>query len=106
MSGGKVCKCPESKKPIKERRWGVVDRNCNYSAFSGYHKTYSDYSSLVCLECRAYWRTKAAYVYSLDKVEWDDSIGFYALWSKKEDENNVHNEKRETIHTTERVRGK
>lgn len=43
----------------------VVARNCNHSAFNGYHWTPSDYSLLVCMatpRCRAIWRTKAAYV--------------------------------------------
>lgn len=68
MSGGEICRCPESKKPIKERRWGVTDYKCNHSAFNGYHWTPSDYSALVCLECRAIWRTKAAYVDDIQSV--------------------------------------
>lgn len=56
MSGGNVCLCAD------RSRLRVVDRNCNHSAFNGYHRTWSAYSSIVCLACGGYWRTKAAYV--------------------------------------------
>ncbi len=62
MSKGLVCRCDERDKPLAERQWGVIDRNCNHSAFSGYHYTPSDYSAVVCLDCCAWWRTKAGYV--------------------------------------------
>lgn len=55
MSGGIACKC-------KPRSVVVLQRNANYSAFSGYRKTPSDYSLVRCTECRTTWRTKAAYV--------------------------------------------
>lgn len=42
--------------------WVVVQRNCNYSAFNGYHRTPSDYSGVRCEHCGRYWRTKARYV--------------------------------------------
>ena len=58
--------CQERRKPIEERNWVVVDRNCNYSAFSGYQQTYSAYSALKCNACGARWRTKAEYVNTLD----------------------------------------
>jgi hypothetical protein len=55
--------------------WRVLDRRCNFSAFNGYHRTPSDYSSVVCLMCcanrsggtakTALWRTKAGYVREL-----------------------------------------
>lgn len=61
LTGG-VCKCPESKKPITERKWFVLDRECNHSAFNGYARTPSAYSCVHCNECIACWRTKAAYV--------------------------------------------
>jgi hypothetical protein len=58
-----TCDCPERKKKHPaDRNWFVVDRYCNYSAFSGYHRTPSDYSSLTCHTCGACWRTKAQYV--------------------------------------------
>jgi len=62
MSQGVSCKCPESKKPVGERRWVVIQRNCNHSAFNGYRQTFSDYSSVTCHVCAVIWRTKASYV--------------------------------------------
>lgn len=62
MSQGTSCKCPESKKPVTERRWVVLQRNCNFSAFSGYSYTPSAYSAVQCHACGVVWRTKAAYV--------------------------------------------
>ena len=55
------CQCPG---PITIRmdNWRVVDYHCNHSAFNGYHRTPSDYSSICCLACGRYWRTKAKYV--------------------------------------------
>lgn len=57
MSHGSACR-------VKGHRpsWRVRVRYANYSAFSGYHRTPSAYSDLVCLICGACWRTKAAYV--------------------------------------------
>ena len=63
------CKCPERKKPVEQRAWVVVDRNCNYSAFSGYQCTPSDYSLVYCPKCQALGRTKAAYVAKLEDGE-------------------------------------
>ena len=65
MSQGKACQCDEQKKPLAQRRWVVLQRNCNYSAFSGYHYTPSDYSCVQCHACGSAWRTKADYVLSL-----------------------------------------
>lgn len=70
MSGGKACQCGEHREPIAAalgsnrpgRLWRVVDRECNYSAFNGRHRTPSDYSCLTCIRCGAVWRTKAKYV--------------------------------------------
>lgn len=59
------CKCEERKKPIAERNWAVLQRNSHRSAFSGYHWTPSDWSTVQCLSCRAVGRTKAAYVAQL-----------------------------------------
>ena len=62
MSGGDACKCEERKKPAKKRKWVVLNRHCNYSAFNGYHWTPSAYSAVHCPVCYTTWRTKAAYV--------------------------------------------
>lgn len=64
-SNGNRCNCEESKKPLEARNWFVRDLKCNYSAFNGYRRTPSDYSSCICTACRASWRTKADYVYQL-----------------------------------------
>jgi uncharacterized Zn finger protein len=55
MSGGTACKC-------RPRDIEVLQRRCNYSAFNGYKRTPSDYSTVRCRKCGAVWRTKAAYV--------------------------------------------
>lgn len=65
MSGGTTCKCPESKKPMAERKWRVLQRHCNHSAFNGYKYTYSEWSAVTCLCCPTSWRTKADYVNKL-----------------------------------------
>ncbi len=65
MSGGIACRCGERQKPARERAWVVFYRKCNYSAFSGYHRTASDYSAVRCLACGANWRSKADYVNEL-----------------------------------------
>lgn len=59
------CQCAERKKPVAERKWVVTQRRCNHSAFSGYHYTPSDWSTVRCLACRAVGRTKASYVSQL-----------------------------------------
>ncbi len=77
MSGSVYCKCPEQLKPIKDRRWGVIDRHCNHSAFNGYRWTPSDYSAIAYPECLGVWRTKAAYVdYLRDCVVTADGWAF------------------------------
>lgn len=49
--------------------WVVVHRKCNFSAFSGYRYTPSDYSLVLCGTCGRRWRTKAAYVDTLPDQE-------------------------------------
>lgn len=72
MGSGPVCKCSEGKVPLAHfRRWWVLQRNCNHSAFNGYHRTYSDYSQVMCRVCGATWRTKADYVASVDDAPED-----------------------------------
>lgn len=55
--------------------WRVVDRECNYSTFSGGRWTPSDYSLVVCGHylggCGGTWRTKAKYVDGLQDVDRD-----------------------------------
>jgi hypothetical protein len=57
VSGGPLCE----HKP-REEHFVVLDRMCNYSAFNGYAWTPSDYSSVKCLTCGCYTRTKASWV--------------------------------------------
>ena len=62
MSQGISCKCPELKKPVRERAWFVTQRNQRCSAFDGYQCMSSDYSAVRCKVCHACWRTKANFV--------------------------------------------
>lgn len=62
MSVSFSCDCGERKKPVQDRNWEVLDYKCHHSAFSGYHETTSDYSTVSCQICGACGRTKAAYV--------------------------------------------
>ena len=65
MSQGIACRCGEHLKPVKERRWVVLQRNARCSAFDGYHVMSSDYSAVQCHRCGHVWRTKAGFVASL-----------------------------------------
>ena len=58
---GNPCRCS----PPDRSRWVVLQRRGHHSAFNGYRRTPSEYSSVVCLGCGAIWRTKAAYVLGL-----------------------------------------
>jgi hypothetical protein len=49
--------------------WRVLVRYANYSAFNGYHRTPSDYSSLRCGTCGRCWRTSAGYVGQVPDAE-------------------------------------
>lgn len=86
MSSGTACNCPESKKPVSERLWFVMQRNCNHSAFNGNRYQYSDYSSVCCQgtrengsKCWGSWRTKAAYVKHLKDYKHEQSSEHQAL---------------------------
>jgi len=56
-----ACKC----KPKDKSNWEIWQYKCNYSAFSGYNYTPSDYSLIMCKKCSSVWRTKADYVSTL-----------------------------------------
>lgn len=58
------CRCDGDKAQVR-KHWAIIDYKCNYSEFSGYQKTPSDYSSVTCSKCGAAWRTKAGYVDAL-----------------------------------------
>lgn len=51
--------------------WRVFQRKCNHSAFNGYRRTPSDYSTVQCQApgCGRTWRTKAAYVDEIPDLE-------------------------------------
>lgn len=55
--------------PKDRAHWVVQQRQCNHSAFNGYHRTASAYSSVWCTRCKRRWRTKAAYVRTLPDEE-------------------------------------
>lgn len=65
MSKSFNCKCKERDKPIAQRNWEITQYRCNHSAFSGYHYTPSDYSTIHCKTCDSWGRTKAAFVKQL-----------------------------------------
>lgn len=62
MSQSFGCKCPERKRPVKERNWEVWKLYCRCSAFDGYSIKSSEFSTVHCLSCGKAGRTKAAYV--------------------------------------------
>lgn len=62
MSGGIACGCLERQKPLAERDWVVSQYLCNHSAFNGYHRTPSDYSTVRCNQCSTLWRSKGKFV--------------------------------------------
>ncbi|MBM3299830.1 MAG: hypothetical protein FJY85_07735 [Deltaproteobacteria bacterium] len=65
------CHCEERRKPVGERKWEVLARHYQCSAFYGYREMYSDYSLVRCKTCGAIGRTKAAYVNELPNAkEW------------------------------------
>lgn len=61
-----ACKCSERKRPLllpigsndRPRQWVVWSRNYSQSAFNGYRRQWSDYSTVFCPVCRSMWRTK------------------------------------------------
>jgi predicted Zn-ribbon and HTH transcriptional regulator len=58
-------KCPK----CKSTNLAVQQRNCNFSAFNGYHQTWSRYSLVRCRDCGWPWRTKAKGVDALPDVQ-------------------------------------
>lgn len=65
MSGGLAC-------TAKNHRHVVVDRNCNYSAFNGYRRTWSRYSLIRCMDTGAFWRSAGKYVDDLPDARPDE----------------------------------
>ena len=77
MSQTFYCKCEERERPPAKRRWVVTHRKHHHSAFNGYHRTPSHYSTVVCLNCDANGRTAAGYVELLPDGEYDHGTGNY-----------------------------
>ena len=67
MSSSRMCICPKDKDHGERKNWRVIQYRCNHSAFNGYHRTFSDYSTVACNKCSQTWRTKASYVDELPK---------------------------------------
>lgn len=80
MSGGRSCACPAR---ADKKRWEVVQRQQNRSAFNGYHATSSDYSSIHCRACGRLWRSKAAYVRELPdaRPDWINQRSYEFVYS-------------------------
>lgn len=64
MSKGIACSCSG---PIEDRlkNWRIIQFKCNHSAFNGWKKTYSEYSSFRCMVCTNIWRSKSDYVFKV-----------------------------------------
>jgi len=71
------CQCDERQRPPAQRRWVVTHRKHHHSAFNAYHRTSSEYSTVVCLNCGAVGRTAAGYVAVLPDGEYDPGSGNY-----------------------------
>lgn len=92
MSGGVFCHCGEfhnagsssAKAKHREQFWRVLQRNCHHSAFAGYHRTYSDYSSVICMKCGGAWRTRAKYVDDLPNATEEEVWKGYEHEEKEE----------------------
>lgn len=67
---GDPCNC----QPPDRSNWRIATYKGNYSAFSGYRFTPSDYSEIICLTCRRSWRTKAKYVSSLKSATHEEKL--------------------------------
>ena len=74
MSARNKCTCGRKKGDHTDLV--VTMRNCNYSAFNGYHRTPSDYSMVYCTRkgCWGSWRSKDAYTYSLPDGKLEDIL--------------------------------
>lgn len=60
------CVCEERKKQIHDRAWVITEYKWNSGAFVSGGGEYSDWSSILCLECGSSGRSKSKYV---DKLE-------------------------------------
>lgn len=76
MSSGEACNCVQRRVSLAARRWRVLQRRCNHSAFNGYRYTPSRHSSILCLFCGASWRTSAKYVDRLSNLSTEEESAF------------------------------
>ena len=57
------CKCPQKNdEDFRLKNWKILQYKQHRSAFAGYKKTESVYSTVKCEDCGAVGRTKANYV--------------------------------------------
>lgn len=75
-SSGLVCRCTLTFEQdgrvwsrVPDATWRVVYRECHHSVFGGGHYQPSRFSMLICLKCKATWRTKQTYVASVPDVK-------------------------------------
>lgn len=68
MSGPRACKCG------KKRRLVCTRFMQRHSAFDGYRAMASDWSDVYCLTCGSLWRTSAAYVGSLPRMNLEEAF--------------------------------
>lgn len=70
MRGGEPCSCEGTQKE-KRKNWRVIHRNHNHSYFEKPkgQQHYSDYSAIICIKCRGFFRTKSSYVCELKDFE-------------------------------------
>jgi hypothetical protein len=73
MSGGRACTCrsevPSGRmKSFRRQTWKVIVREGNSSAFNGGRFQRTAWSLVRCSRCHLSWRTRAAYVQTLDDM--------------------------------------
>ena len=77
MSGGRSCRCGRVS-------YRVTVYRANFSTFNGRHWTPSDYSEVRCICCGSVWRSKAAYIDELPRIEKSQSWDNSSEWQKCE----------------------
>jgi hypothetical protein len=71
------CRCPEkNEREFRKQHWKVLQYKFNKSAFNGYRKEESDYSTVQCDVCGSVGRTKGKYV---DEIYFGLLCAVYAL---------------------------
>jgi hypothetical protein len=70
MKRGTYCGCFERKKPVRERRWVVVQRNRGFTPEG--RTALTRRSRVRCLTCLRSWQTTAKYVTALRDASFRD----------------------------------